>query len=338
MPCSLATSAVTCVDSYGSSSSSFGIEEVLLLQDRVQLAEGLEDRRLGREVEVAVLGEQALEHELVRGAAAQADVACPCNGRSCRTSGRTPRTGACRRTWSANRRRWRFHRSCGRQRAWSWADSRRGRRGAAKRHAARGETDNYTVRARRAREPRPAPEASRAGGSAQDSSARWPTPRIRPTEAGAAEPFGRRLVEEAPRGEQRGQRIVAAAARRRVCLDSFSPVASIATGTCRYDGVGKPRQLLQEDLARRRREQVGAAHDVRDALQRVVDDDRELVGEEPVGAPDDEIADVAREVLRLRSLQAVAEFDRARRRRARARRAAGGRAGPAGCRRGRCPG
>ena len=41
----------------------------------MQLAEGLEDRRLVGEVEVGVLREQALEDELVRGAAAQADVA-----------------------------------------------------------------------------------------------------------------------------------------------------------------------------------------------------------------------------------------------------------------------
>jgi len=52
----------------------FGIEEMLLLQDRVQLAKRLEDRGLVGEVEIAVLGEQALEHELVRGAAAKPDV------------------------------------------------------------------------------------------------------------------------------------------------------------------------------------------------------------------------------------------------------------------------
>jgi len=48
----------------------FRIEEVLLLEDRVQLAKGLEDRRLVGEVEIVVLGEEALENELVRGAAA----------------------------------------------------------------------------------------------------------------------------------------------------------------------------------------------------------------------------------------------------------------------------
>jgi hypothetical protein len=40
----------------------------------MQLAERLEDRALGGEVEVSVLREQALEHQLVRGGAAQSDV------------------------------------------------------------------------------------------------------------------------------------------------------------------------------------------------------------------------------------------------------------------------
>ena len=82
------------------------------------------------------------------------------------------------------------------------------------------------------------------------------------------------------------------------------------------------------DLARRRREQVGPAHHVRDALERIVDDDRELVGVEPVRAPHHEVADLAREILRLRSLQAVVECDARARRRAPARRAPDGRADP----------
>ena len=66
------------------------------------------------------------------------------------------------------------------------------------------------------------------------------------------------------------------------------------------------------DLAWRRRHQVGAAHDGGDALRRIVDDDRELIGDEAVGAPDHEVADVPREVLLLRTLQQVAEADRHR--------------------------
>src|SRR5262249_23745998 len=54
-----------------------GIEEVLFLEDRMQLAERLEDRGLAAEVEFLVLREQALEHELMRSAAAQTDVGVP---------------------------------------------------------------------------------------------------------------------------------------------------------------------------------------------------------------------------------------------------------------------
>ncbi len=66
---------------------------------------------------------------------------------------------------------------------------------------------------------------------------------------------------------------------------------------------------LQQDLPRGRCDQVGSAHDVGDALQGVVDDDRELVREKPVGALDDEVADLAREILRLRTLEPVAPLD-----------------------------
>ena len=51
-----------------------GIEKVLLLEDRMQLPERLEDPRLVREIEVALLGEQAFEDELVRRRSAEADV------------------------------------------------------------------------------------------------------------------------------------------------------------------------------------------------------------------------------------------------------------------------
>ena len=48
---------------------------------------------------------------------------------------------------------------------------------------------------------------------------------------------------------------------------------------------------------------------MRDALVEIIDDDRDLVGEQAVGAPDDEIADVARKVLPLRSLQPIGKRD-----------------------------
>ena len=42
-------------------------------------------------------------------------------------------------------------------------------------------------------------------------------------------------------------------------------------------------------------EQVGAAHDVRDALSGVVDDDRQLIGKQAVATADDEVTDVSRD-------------------------------------------
>src|SRR6185503_3819157 len=66
-------------------------------------------------------------------------------------------------------------------------------------------------------------------------------------------------------------------------------------------GRGIAERLLQRDLARRGSEQVGAAHDLRYALLGIVDDDGELIGEEAVGAADDEVVAVR-----------CAEADRAR--------------------------
>jgi len=67
--------------------------------------------------------------------------------------------------------------------------------------------------------------------------------------------------------------------------------------------------LLQKDLARCGVEQVGAPHDVRDALVGVVDHDGQLVGEVAVGAQQHEVADLAREVLAESALHDIVEAD-----------------------------
>src|SRR5439155_20429821 len=51
-----------------------GVEEMLVLENRMQLAEGLEDRGLAAEIELLVLRKQAFEHELMRRADAQSHV------------------------------------------------------------------------------------------------------------------------------------------------------------------------------------------------------------------------------------------------------------------------
>src|SRR5574340_4679 len=83
-------------------------------------------------------------------------------------------------------------------------------------------------------------------------------------------------------------------------------------GDERHVRVDRSRQAelaLQIDLARRVRQEVGAAHDVRDALEGVIDHDGQLVGEQTVGTPDDEIADVVREVLLQLAVDTVVKTD-----------------------------
>ena len=67
--------------------------------------------------------------------------------------------------------------------------------------------------------------------------------------------------------------------------------------------------MLQVDLALRRAQEVGAANDVGDALLGIVDDDGELVGEEPIAALDQEVADVPGERLSAGALEPVDEAD-----------------------------
>src|SRR5205807_7652725 len=51
--------------------------------------------------------------------------------------------------------------------------------------------------------------------------------------------------------------------------------------------------LLQRDLPGRAVEQVGTADDVRHPLQRIVHDHRQLIGERPVAAADDDVPALA---------------------------------------------
>ena len=70
------------------------------------------------------------------------------------------------------------------------------------------------------------------------------------------------------------------------------------------------KQSLQQDLPRCRREQIGATHDVGDSLRIIVDDDGKLLRVKPVAATHDEIADVGAQLLLLRAIKSIAEFDR----------------------------
>src|SRR5439155_22470032 len=119
-----------------------------------------------------------------------------------------------------------------------------------------------------------------------------------------------RLRKEIPCPQERGQRIGVIQRRRAGLLRQL-----LAAGQDRYRVMQvrwrrQPELALQPDLARRRCQQISAAHYVGDRLGSVVDDDRELIGEDSAGALDDEIADVAIQALLVPTLQAVVKTDR----------------------------
>ena len=74
-------------------------------------------------------------------------------------------------------------------------------------------------------------------------------------------------------------------------------------------GRRQAEQTLQVDLARGVVGEVFAAHHVRDALGRIVDDHRELVRPQAVRAAQHEVADRAAEVLPLRAESPVGPVD-----------------------------
>jgi len=71
---------------------------------------------------------------------------------------------------------------------------------------------------------------------------------------------------------------------------------------------GQAQCLLQCDLPRRAVEEIGAAHNVRDALQRIIDDNGELVGKGAIATADDDIAALAQAEF-TPSLQTILDRD-----------------------------
>src|SRR5262249_10543665 len=80
---------------------------------------------------------------------------------------------------------------------------------------------------------------------------------------------------------------------------------------------GRPtaEELGEEDLTRRRAEQVRAAHHLADPHREVVDDDGELIRVDAVAAIQDEVADAPVDVLPDRTLEPIDELDAALRHR-----------------------
>ena len=96
---------------------------------------------------------------------------------------------------------------------------------------------------------------------------------------------------------ERGQRLYENLLRlpERHCFGTgqFAQLVAVGVSRDRYVQIVRRRvrqQPLQPDLPASRIHQIDATNDLRDALPVIVDDDREMVGNETVTAPDDEIA------------------------------------------------
>ena len=66
---------------------------------------------------------------------------------------------------------------------------------------------------------------------------------------------------------------------------------------------------LQRDLTRRRSEEIDTAHDLRDALLRIVDDHRQLIREQAIRAAHDEVSGMRRNVFLDATAQQIVEGD-----------------------------
>jgi len=78
-------------------------------------------------------------------------------------------------------------------------------------------------------------------------------------------------------------------------------------------GCRQPEQALQQDLPGRRADEVGTAHDVGDSLRPVVDDDRQLISPQAIGAAQHEIAGRHAQVFMMDGAVAVDPVDDGRR-------------------------
>jgi hypothetical protein len=85
-------------------------------------------------------------------------------------------------------------------------------------------------------------------------------------------------------------------------LGQFDPIRIDGYRQMCVLGSGQTQCGLQGNLARRAGQEVGAAHDMRDVLSGVVDDDCQLISEQTVAPADHEVAGRARQLRSLRTL------------------------------------
>jgi hypothetical protein len=87
------------------------------------------------------------------------------------------------------------------------------------------------------------------------------------------------------------------------------PVRGMQAGSKPGRARARNEATPEQDLSRRGIQEVGAAYDIGDVLRGVVDHDGELVRPVAFGASEDEVANVARDVLLLGALYAVVKGD-----------------------------
>lgn len=119
----------------------------------------------------------------------------------------------------------------------------------------------------------------------------------------------RALSNKSERGAQCRQRICWIDGTCLILLAEFSSARIESQGQVQVARDGQAEDFMQEYLARRRVEQVGPAHDFVDALLRIIDDHRELVGEETVSPAYDKITNFTIELLDHGSADPIRERD-----------------------------
>lgn len=135
-----------------------------------------------------------------------------------------------------------------------------------------------------------------------------PSPNV--GQAGSSEVGGWCLLQCLQSGDERGASIVQRDSGSPGQLAELVPVGVGHHGQVDVARRPIPEESLQPDLARCRVQNIDPANDLGDALQFVIDNDRQLVRDEAVPPLDDEVPGFRFEMLGPHPLEAVFEADR----------------------------
>ena len=130
-----------------------------------------------------------------------------------------------------------------------------------------------------------------------------PTPDLgdtRPTEV-----IRRRLAEKTECLDQIFRGLVDLERRRPGLLGQFLPGRVDGNRQMGIARRGVPEAALEADLARRRGQQISAAHDLGNALIIIVDRNSQLISETAIRTQEDKVADIAGQSLASETLQTI---------------------------------